>query len=132
MRKNNNKLFNVVSVMGLTALILGVAAVPAFAANGDYYDTKTKIHYSVSGMSDVMRADLEQAYANGNTFVKELNGGKFLNYNAARIAIENAIIAHRPIDGSFLAELGAENIDSTFDASVYTEYKVDFEVISIS
>jgi len=73
---------NVLTTLALAGMMLGVVVAPAMAATGDFYDTNTNIHYSVP-LSDGAKADIVSAYSKGDKFVKEQNGGVYLDYNSA-------------------------------------------------
>lgn len=135
MSKNKkSKCFNVLSAMTVTTMLIGLTATSVIAAPGDYYDRTDSVHYNVSGLTAETRAQLEQAYANEHSFAKELSGGKYLDYNAARTKIEQGIVAGTPI-GDLLTEVSTDpSMFPTINPSDYTEpgETAELKVVSVS
>lgn len=122
---------NVLTTLALAGMLLG-AATPAMAAQGDFYDLTTSKHYSVATLTAADKAAMNAAYNNGNSFVKEQAGGKYLSYNGAY-----ALFSQLMLDGKTSAEaLTAVNADATLHPTInpgdFTEVAQGLAVESVS
>lgn len=117
------------------ALTVGIFSQGVFAKTRDFYDSSSKIIYSVDDLTDSQFDDfVDKVYSNPGNFVCEFNG-KYYNYNnfLADYGKNKKTLGNM---GGFTAALAnSANIQQGFDPSAYNSStdnpSDDFSVISI-
>jgi hypothetical protein len=111
-----------ITVNGMTATYdVQIVAAPNTSGIGDFYDTTTMIHYSMSGITEATKSNLAAAFANGDHFVKKQAGGKFLDYNAAYAEFARLMSTGSSATDAILAIAADTTLQTTINTSTFTE-----------
>jgi len=98
-----------------------IVAAPNTSGIGDFYDTTTMIHYSMSGITGATKSLLVAAFANGDHFLKKEANGKFLDYNGAYAEFQQLMIAGSSANDAIAAIAADTTLQKTIDTSNFTE-----------